>query len=707
MTFTAPRVAQEYTDIVQLAFGYTSASDLTTAVWTDITSRVRGAVTVSKGRPNMASRATQATPTKINFDVDNNDGALTPGNPMSIYWPNVVRNVPCRVLRTWHGAAGTYERGTAFVNGWAIQPNAGLEDVTVPVVATGRLRRLRRSNKTVKSALSLTIPGTLPLYWWPFEDGAAASQLASGLAGGRPVFIPSNVTLGATAAPGSAASVDFSNGGQLAAAVTTSATGWRVAFGFSPKTVTASYVPLHWVTSSGIVWEIEVSTTATATDVTFGTSSPVITYDTGILPAWPVGSWHEIIIDAAQNGANVDVTFIVDGNPIVIPSAFTSMTLGGWTSWIANPTTPTFTAATSSAFNMTALAIWAPWSSAVDLYQALQGYAGELATARATRIGAAVGIPITVVSGTVPAQPMGPQGVGTVANILAACESVDNALLHDGGNLGNLVFVSGAALYNAATVLTLDFVRNEISDGLAGTLDDQSLVNSWTISRPGGSSSTSTNAASLAIDDDYDQADSPNIATDAQAQTIADWRDHVDSYETMRFYAIGIDIRRNPELAQAITGMTLPARLNPTSLPTPVYPFGDLSQFIVGYTETLDSVIWQLVFNCVSATPYRIAAIQDPTNPWVLDMGSSTLNTGINKTVLSMQIATASGPLLSTVGADYPRDVYLDGEQITITSVSGGSSPQTAVIKRSINGVSKSHVAGLPISLYRPAAIAL
>ena len=45
-----------------------------------------------------------------------NDGALTPGNPTSPYFPNVVADVPIRLLMTWQGR--TYPVWSGFVERW-------------------------------------------------------------------------------------------------------------------------------------------------------------------------------------------------------------------------------------------------------------------------------------------------------------------------------------------------------------------------------------------------------------------------------------------------------------------------------------------------------------------------------------------------------------------------------------------------------------
>jgi hypothetical protein len=70
-------------------------------------------------------------------------------------------------------------------------------------------------------------------------------------------------------------------------------------------------------------------------------------------------------------------------------------------------------------------------------------------------------------------------------------------------------------------------------------------------------------------------------------------------------------------------------------------------------------------------------------------------------------VASGAGTLWSTDAADYPVPITIGGEELNLTAVSGASSPQTFTVTRSINGVSKSHPAGAPVTLSRSAAIAL
>ncbi len=63
----------------------------------------------------------------------------------------------------------------------------------------------------------------------------------------------------------------------------------------------------------------------------------------------------------------------------------------------------------------------------------------------------------------------------------------------------------------------------------------------------------------------------------------------------------------------------------------------------------------------------------------------------------SFTVAIASGHLWTTSAAQFPFDIIVGGERMTVTAISGASSPQTFTVTRSVNGVQKSHLAGVAV----------
>ncbi|MFF5784181.1 hypothetical protein ACFY8P_04330 [Streptomyces sp. NPDC012693] len=84
---------------MQFGFGYAPTDP--NIVWTDLTSRVKlaggGEISITRGASDEKSETQTGTMT---LELANEDGAVTPGNASSPYYPNVRRNTPVRVIST-------------------------------------------------------------------------------------------------------------------------------------------------------------------------------------------------------------------------------------------------------------------------------------------------------------------------------------------------------------------------------------------------------------------------------------------------------------------------------------------------------------------------------------------------------------------------------------------------------------------------------
>ncbi|MFD5724650.1 hypothetical protein ACFWMT_00925 [Streptomyces sp. NPDC058368] len=72
--------------------------------------------------------------------------------------------------------------------------------------------------------------------------------------------------------------------------------------------------------------------------------------------------------------------------------------------------------------------------------------------------------------------------------------------------------------------------------------------------------------------------------------------------------------------------------------------------------------------------------------------------------ILHVDLAQLAAPAAL---AEFPFDVTVDGEQVTVTAVTGASSPQQMTVTRSVNGIVKSQVPGADVRLTHPMIIAL
>ena len=121
-----------------------------------------------------------------------------------------------------------------------------------------------------------------------------------------------------------------------------------------------------------------------------------------------------------------------------------------------------------------------------------------------------------------------------------------------------------------------------------------------------------------------------------------------------------------------------------------------------GTVEVLGDFAWRISWNAVPESPYE-TAIYDDASYGRADTDGSALHTGITSGAASMSVATttAGSPLWTTAAADFPLSVVMGGEVMTISAITGTSSPQAFTISaRSVNGAVKAHTAGEDIRLY-------
>ena len=131
-----------------------------------------------------------------------------------------------------------------------------------------------------------------------------------------------------------------------------------------------------------------------------------------------------------------------------------------------------------------------------------------------------------------------------------------------------------------------------------------------------------------------------------------------------------------------------------------------VTQIVRGYTETLGPFEHTITYVCAPASPYDVLRPGVSGYMTVSSDGSTLASPGATTTATSLQITTVAGkPLWKTGSVNF--DITLEGEQITVTNISGATSTQTFTVIRSVNGIVKSHPVGATIRLFRPALVGL
>lgn len=603
------------------------------------------------------------------------------------------------------------------VSEWPRTWETSAKDSVVSIVAAGMTRRLQQGNATLKPALDRYLPTVAPTLWWPLEDGKNVTQ-GSPAAGTVPaIFQVNSLGNGAiswaadTTLPGTLQAPQLTKGGALycSTGVDLGGTSWHVNW-VQKSTITSGAQVLIGTYSTAILLMTTFTDGSIGIDLTTGNPlSPTTIISVGA-PAVSTydGQWWTFGLSAVQSGSDVNWTLWRNGS-IVGTATSTSFVLRSLASvLLASPVN-------SSGVEFAHLAIWntVPSNTVIQtIASAATGYNGELAGSRILRLCTEQVVDICVAGDFTATQAMGPQLPLDFLSLIRECAAVDMGTLAEARGTSALFYRTLQDKFNRPTHATASYSAHELGAPLAPTDDDQFTVNDVTVTRKNGSFYQIQLASGpLSVLDPgsggvghYTQSVTLNCATDLQLPYLAGWLlglGTVDQarFPTLTFMREGNEVQANATLSQALLTANLDSKLVVTGT-SALNLYDDLQQLISGYTETISSFGHKLVFNCVPDEPYHVGVLDDGVSR--VDSAASYVNTAFNTTATSVSIKTTDGTLWTTDAAEAPFDILITGERMTVTAVSGSSSPQTFTVTRSVNGVVKAHGVDEQVTLFRP-----
>jgi hypothetical protein len=137
-------------------------------------------------------------------------------------------------------------------------------------------------------------------------------------------------------------------------------------------------------------------------------------------------------------------------------------------------------------------------------------------------------------------------------------------------------------------------------------------------------------------------------------------------------------------------------------------PPDDVPTVVQGYSEQLSRFLWEIDYSTSPGGPYQAAGAVLGSDIRVprLDATSHTTGGSLTTTATSVSLVTPAGSARwvdsATYPSDFPMDIVIGGEVMSLTAVTGTSSPQTGTVTRSVNGVVKSHDSGELVRLAEP-----
>lgn len=578
-----------------------------------------------------------------------------------------------------------------------------------PIQCSGVMRRLGQGATPLRSAMwrgSTSIGATLAGYW-PLEDAVGSEALAAGMAGRRPAKVTAGAALAAYDGFVASEPIPALHTGRIVAVL--------------PAAAVTGTAQVRWLTripagtpNGAVLARVRTTSSLGWVDVCYSTGGgwfARVYNNLGVLGH--TSSTYGFALDdrdlrvsleLAQSGGDVVVTLaeIEAGasGGLVGSSTATGITLGAVKSVEFNPE-----AVDLGDLTVGHLTVQSAITTLFDLSSQLAGYRGEAADARLVRLGAENGLAVHVQGGDTAL--MGVQGREDLVALLREAADTDGGVLHEPRTSSDLTYRSLESMYSQVPVVVA-YTDNLLSP-FEPTDDDQGTQNLVTVTRAGGSSATvedTTSTLSTAPPPAgvgvYDTSVTLSLASDDAARHQAGWRVHLGTVDEARWPVIGVRLEHPVFLADAVLSeqlldLDVGDRLDVTDLPVWLPPF-PARVLVQGYQETILPFSHTIELTGSPASPFDVAYFGDAR----YGGPGSTLAASVTTTATSWSVATPVGPLWTTAGADFPLDVLVEGELVTVTGVSGSSSPQSFTVTRSVNGVVKAHASGAAVDLADP-----
>lgn len=605
------------------------------------------------------------------------------------------------------------------------QWNTTHTDKWVDLTAGTVLRRLQQGKTPLKSSLRrgyLADAIDFPVQYWPCEEGKDAQQFQSSIddrhmsISGQPQFAtfreflssePLSTVNGSTWT-GMVAPYAITGEAQVRFLVAVPKDGHGGGFDKPIARVKQAHPAMALQT-----WELvyKSSVSGGGLQLIIYNQAGAAVYTGGTIALALDGRLLRLSLEMAQNGGNVDWN--------LSSYDFSTGTAGGTSGSIAGTVSYPEQVVIGPTGEITDMAIGhitvqSELTSTGELPQEYFAWRGETPISRANRLAVENGIGWASIGSSSP-HPMGPQLTKTLYDLFQECQDTIQGTLYDSRSTGNtLVLRTLNATYAQDARLTLNYAGGQVTPPLRPATDDRPIRNDVTAKRlEGGEYRVSRetgplNAQDPGTDDDaagrYDQQVTVNVRTELQLPNVAGWALHLGTTEAERFPKVTVDLAA-PDVASLVDDLLdleLDDRFLITGLSDADF-YDDIDLLVRGYTETFrDQYGHELEFNCAPYEPYNVAVWDtelQSTSRW--DTAGSSLTSGISSSATSFSVTVSSGQLWTTAAGNFPLDIWIGGEKIRLSGISGATFT-VASGGRALNGVTKAHAAGSPVRLFPP-----
>lgn len=558
------------------------------------------------------------------------------------------------------------------VSSWPSTWQTGGFDVYVPITANGIMRRLGQGERPLQSTLLRRIPTYSPLAYWPMEDGSIATQAANQVSGGAAMTVSGVTFAQDSSLPGSAPLPTITSGATISGPVPTpsgSPTAFTVGFlyyiGTGPATQRTF---LRFLTSgTGYDWKLESGTGGSTLLILDSDGGTVVNQAIGT-GTDIFGQWIQLTIAASVSGGTV--TWDVTWTKLNGTAGHISGTYSGSLGHVTKIVDPNGYSSDLSGMAIGHIAVF-PTNGTNAYGGAFDGFAGEYALQRTTGLSYEENIQVSGFGQHTGEEQIGPQTRETFLTLCQEAADVDGGILYERRTLTGLGYRDRNTLVNQDAALTLSYTSSALIAPLQPTGDDFLVRNDVTVTRVNGSSANEVDTTSALSTQsppngvgEYATEYQLHLYDDTRLDFIAGWKLHLGTWDEERYPVVNVAVHNDTSLVPNVLALGVGDRLTITNPPSWLPP-GTIDLLVIGYTEQFDQFLWNISYVCVPYGPYHVAAANDAVYGRA-DTEGSALATSATSTATSLSISTSSGPVWTTAGDDFPFDVTVAGEQVTL-----------------------------------------
>lgn len=597
------------------------------------------------------------------------------------------------------------------VSDWAQDWERSGNDVWTEVEVSGIIRRLAQGPPPERSVIYRAIadpPLTGLIAYWPCEDPAGSTQLASALVNGSPMAITGSPALASYEGFGASDPLptltDAALTGGVAKYDATSVTQYQMRFllavpaaGFADGDVIArlqvaevaagvsllNYFDIHYNDPPGGVGTYGGPGTLTIL-VRNGDEEEIGSNNSTSLDVR--GRLLRVSLENSISSTTMTSTLrVLDINSGVTDSASITIVSTSMSRVLSMTLAPDTIAGDAGVLGAAVghLLLQNTITDINDLGRAIQP-TGEAAGRRIERLCSEEAIPFQWVGDLDDTTAMGAQGKSNPLTLIRECVEADGGMLYETTTALGLGYRTRASLYNQDPALVLDYEGYNLAQVPVPVEDDQRIANRVTVTVGGisqtyeeteGRLSTALPPAGVGV---YGPSDvGLNLAT-SDAATLRDqaaWRVHLGTVDEARHPQISVNLAHssfvdNPALKRAVLALRQGDRIQVINPPAWLPP-DTIDQLVLGMEESLTHFEHRLTFICAPAAPYAVHDLDDEGARIDTD-GSETL-AAISSADTTVYVAPSAGQvcLWTTDTADVPFDVRAGGEVMTVTACTG------------------------------------